>query len=164
MGKGLTVDGQIVEVPDDMFDIVNEITSRWPNLWVQYANPEHPTAAGRLGPCLGDAPFRIMERTQEGPKVVFSVWQLDQSVIDRLHLMNAANIDVFDEVEKHNAKLKADLQNEAEESFGEGAELHESAIKHFADGKLKFKYKNEHGEKRVISEDYTGRDQSRTVL
>lgn len=164
MARGLTVTGEIVEVPEDLFRIRDEIEDRWPNLWVTYLNPDHATSSARLGPCLGDPPFQIWERTKTGPQLVFSVWKLDQSVIDRLHLMNGANVDVFAEVEKNNAALRRKAQQEAEESFAEGSDQARSALSHFAKGKIEFKYTNEHGEKRVIRHGQHGSDRSRSVL
>jgi len=162
MGKGLTVTGEIVEVPDDLFDIVGEITYRWPNLWVQYANPDSPV--NKRGICLGDAPYRIMERTPNGPVPVFSFWKLDHSVIDRLHMLNSANVDVLAEMDKANAKLKADMQTKAAEELAESADMAQSTLKHFGKGKIKFSYTNEHGEKRVIVDGLNGPDRKTKVL
>jgi len=156
MGKGLTVQGELVEVPDGLFDIVGEIESRWPNLWVQYCNPDHATSSKRVGPALGDAPFRIMERTQGGPVVVMTAWKLDQAVIDRLHLLNSANVDVLAEIDKANAKLRKDMETEREESFSEAADTSKVVLKHFAAGKVTFNYTNDAGEKRIIREGYNG--------
>lgn len=156
MARGLTVTGEIVEVPEDLFRIRDEIESRWPNLWVTYLNPDTPTTAKRVGPCLGDAPFIIWERTQQGPRQVMSVWQLDQSVIDKLHLMNSANVDVLAEIDKHNDKLRRDMERENEEMLAEGRDMSASALSHFGKGKIEFKYTNDHGEKRVIRDGQNG--------
>jgi hypothetical protein len=164
MAKGLAPNGDIVEVPEDLFRIRDEIEARWPNLWVTYLNPDHPTSAKRVGLALGDAPFAIWERTSEGPRFVLSVWKLDQSVIDKLQLVNGANGDVLERIEKENAKLRKDLTREHEEVFAEGADMMKSMIRRFGEGKLQFSYTNEHGEKRVVKEGYNGRDRKTKVL
>lgn len=156
MGKGLTVTGEVVEVPDDMFNIVREIGDRWPNLWVVYANPDSKTSSGKLGPCLGDAPFQVWERTKTGPQHVMDVWKLDQSVIAHLSMINGANVDVQAEMEKHNAKLRREHERQQEEDLAQGADEAATVLRHFGKGKLEFKYTNTHGEKRVIRDGQNG--------
>lgn len=141
---GLLANGDLVEVPGDMFRIKREIEERWPRLRIQYLDPD------RAG--IADPPYRVVEMTANGPVQVMAVWELDQSVIDRLHLMNSANIDVLAEIEKANAKKKADEKKAEDEKFSEGADFIATAVEHFGRGKLEFKYTNEAGQKRVIKD------------
>jgi hypothetical protein len=141
---GMTSDGELVEVPGDMFRIKDEIESRWPRLKVQYLDPD------RAG--IQDPPYRVVEMTREGPRQVLAVWELNQAVIDRLHLMNSANIDVLAELEKHNAKKKEAEKKAQDEHFAEGADMISSVVDHFGKGKLEFKYTNKEGQKRVIKD------------
>lgn len=164
MALGMTVHGEFVEVPGDMFRIKDEIESRWPNLWVTYLNPDSSTSPQKIGIALGDAPYAIWERTREGPRLVMKVWKLDQSVIDKLHLVNGANGDVLDMIEKENARLRRQQDQEHEEVFGEGADLTKSILKRFGEGKINFSYTNEHGEKRVVTDGHNGRDRKTKVL
>jgi hypothetical protein len=85
-------------------------------------------------------------------------------VIDKLQLVNGANGDVLERIEKENAKLRKDLTREHEEVFAEGADMMKSMIRRFGEGKLQFSYTNEHGEKRVVKEGYNGRDRKTKVL
>lgn len=155
MAYGLMPDGSLAEIPGDLFGIVEEINFRWPSLTVQYLNPERAN--------IGDAPYRIVENTPNGPMFVCSVWELDRRLIDRLHLMNSANVDVVKELEKHNAKVKKAEQAKAEETLGEGADLARSAVEHFGKGKIKFEYTNDAGQKRVVTE-YGAKDKTTEVL
>lgn len=164
MAKGLTVTGEVVEIPGDMFRVVDEIQSRWPNLWVTYLNPDHCTSPGKVGPCLGDAPYQIWERTEQGPRHIMDVWKLDQSVIDRLHASDGSKYDILAEIDKHNAKVKKAEQDKKNEELAEGQDMSASALGHFAKGRIEFHYTNEHGEKRVIKDGYAGPDRSRKVM
>lgn len=144
MAQGLLHDGTVAEVPGDMFRVVEEIRFRWPNLRVLFLNPER---AGVL-----DAPYKIVEMTQNGPMFVMDVWELDQRVIERLHLANGANVDVDKLVQEHNAKVRAEEKRKAKEELEDSTDKLATAIKHFDKGKLEFKFVNEHGQKRVVNE------------
>lgn len=144
MAHGLLHDGSVAEIPGDMFRVVEEIQFRWPNLRVLYLNPER---AGVM-----DAPYKIVEMTKNGPMFVMDVWELDQRVIERLHLANGANVDVEKVIEKHNAKLKAEKERKAKEELADSSDKLATIIKHFDKGKMDFKYVNDHGQKREITE------------
>lgn len=144
MARGLLPDGTLAEVPGDMFRIVEEIHFRWPNLRVLYLNPER---AGVL-----DAPYKIMEMTQTGPMFVMDVWELDQRVVEKLHMINGANVDVQKELEKFNAVVKAAEDKRKEDELADSSDKLATAIKHFDKGKLTFKYTNDRGQKRVVTE------------
>lgn len=61
------------------YEIVRKIQEYDPNLRVQYLDPERASD-------LTDAPYRILELCPDGiPRVVFTVWELDERVIERLH-------------------------------------------------------------------------------
>lgn len=61
------------------YEIVRKIQEYDPNLRVQYLDPERASD-------ITDAPYRILEICPDQiPRVVFSVWELDERVIERLH-------------------------------------------------------------------------------
>ena len=157
MARGLLPDGTVAEVPGDMFGVVEEILYRWPNLRVQFLNPE---VAG-----VGDAPYRIIERTADGRELpVMDVWELDQRVIENLHLANGANVDVNKLVEEHNARVKREEKRVAQEELEDSSDKLKTALEHFGKGKLEFKYTNDEGQKRVVREDGRRRDVTTKVL
>lgn len=141
---GQLANGELVEVPGDIFRIKDEIESRWPRLRLQYLDPD------RAG--IGDPPYRVVELTATGPVQVLAVWELNQSVVDRLHLMNSANIDVLAEIDKHNRKKKEADKKAQDEHFAEGSDMLSTAVNHFGKGKLEFHYTNEAGQKRIIKD------------
>lgn len=155
MAYGRMPDGSIAEIPGDMFGIVEEIAFRWPNLKVQFLNPQRAN--------IEDAPYRVVEMTPNGPRTVCDVWELDRRLIDRLHLMDSAKIDVLGALEAHNAKAKANETAKRDEYLGQGSDLIKSTVTQFGKGKLEFNYTNEAGQKRVITE-HGAKDKTTEVL
>ena len=139
--------GELAEVPDDLLGIVKEIYRLWPNLRVQYLDPD------RAG--LSDPPFRIVEMTQQGPVQVMAVWCLDQTVLDKLHMSNGQKFDIEALVDKENAKIKAAQEAKNQEELGAASDLLVSMQNQFNKGKMAFQYTNDVGEKRVVREDGT---------
>jgi len=137
--------GELAEVDDDLFGIVSEIKRLWPNLTVQFLDPD------RAG--LSDPPYRIVEHTINGPVQVMALWSLDSTVLDKLHMSNSQRVDIEALVDKENAKVKAAEKAKTEEDNAQGADIAASIMNHFNHGKLEFNYTNEHGEKRVVRED-----------
>lgn len=65
------------------YEIVRKVQEYDPNLRVQYLDPERASD-------ITDAPYRIIEMCRDGlPRIVFSVWELDERVIERLHRADA---------------------------------------------------------------------------
>lgn len=136
--------GELAEVDDDLFGIVNEIRFRYPNLKVQFADPS------RCG--IGDPPYRIVERTAGGDVQVLAVWSLDRRTLDQLELMNSHNVDINKLVDETNAKVKKEKEYATEQTNLEGTDMLTSMINHFQKGKLKFNYRDADNEKHVVSE------------
>lgn len=68
--------GEFME--EDAYGIVRRIMEYDPNLRVQYLDPERASD-------ITDAPYRILEMCPDGiPRVVFTVWELDERVVERL--------------------------------------------------------------------------------
>jgi hypothetical protein len=156
MVKAINPLGELVEVPSDLFKIKDEIEYRWTNLKVQYLDPD------RAG--VVDPPYRIIEMTPTGTVQVLAVWELNPLVVDQLHMMNShAGIDVQAELEKHNAKVKANKAYEHDQVNSERAEISASAISHFGKGKIQFNYTNDTGEKRIIQEGHSGAKETKVL-
>lgn len=158
MPAGINRFGEVVEVPGDLFKIAEEVVERWPNLRIQYLDPDRAS--------VGDAPYRVVEYTQNGPVVVCDVWQLDQSLITKLMMSDASKFDIQKDIEKHNAKVKEAERKKVDEAFAEGADHIKSATEHLRKGKLEFRYTNQHGQKRIIRDEKDGgnRDNRSKVL
>lgn len=136
--------GELAEVDDDLFGIVNEIRFRYPNLKVQFADPS------RCG--IQDPPYRIVERTAKGDVQVLAVWSLDRRTLDQLALMDSHNVDIQKLVEETNAKIKKEQEYKTDQENLEGADVVTSMINHFQKGKIEFKY-DKGTEKRIVREE-----------
>lgn len=89
-------DGTIME--RDVLRIAERITEYDPNLVIQYLDPAR-------GGDLTDAPYRIAERCPDGMvRTVFSVWTLDESVLERIY--NA-------DTQRHSIQQILDVKNQA---------------------------------------------------
>lgn len=70
-------DGSWIE--HDVLNIVEKVQAYDPNLKVQYLDPA-------LADDITDAPYRILEKCPDGNwRVVFTVWELDERVLERLY-------------------------------------------------------------------------------
>jgi hypothetical protein len=129
----------------DMLGVVGEIQYRWPNLRVQYLDPD--SAKG-----LVDAPYQIVERTRDGrERVVLQVWAMDQTVLDKLHMMDQANVDVQKLYDDQVAKAKAERDAKKAEESGKAQDLLATGAKHLSSGKLRFTFRDEEsGDLRVV--------------
>jgi len=129
----------------DMLGVVEEIQYRWPNLRVQYLDPSR--ASG-----IVDAPYQIVERTQDGrERVVLQVWNMDRSVLDKLHMMDQANVDVQKLYDDQVAKAQAEKDAKKAEEAGVNQDLLATGMKHLSSGKLRFTFRDEEsGDLKVV--------------
>lgn len=113
-----------VYVEEDTLRIVERIQDYDPNLVVKYLDPDR-------GGELGDPPYRIMERCPDGfERLVFGVWVLDESVIQRIFAADTQRHDIMARLESHNAKTKADqLRRYKEDVLGEAQEMVKAVIR-----------------------------------
>lgn len=129
----------------DMLGVVEEIQYRWPNLRVQFLNPD-------FAKDLVDAPYQIVERTQDGrERIVLQVWNMDRSVLDKLHMMDQANVDVQKLYDDQVAKAKAEKDAKKAEESGANQDLLATGMKHLNSGKLRFTFRDEEsGDLKVV--------------
>lgn len=121
-------DGSLIE--RDVLGIVQSISERYgQRVRIQYLDPNQ--IAG-----ISDAPYRILEYVQETDtvpahyEVLFSVWQLDQRVLDQLALMDThKNFSILAEMDKEYEREQRRIQKEADDQFEEALELSKAAFR-----------------------------------
>lgn len=90
------VDGMWVE--NDALRIAERISEYDPNLRVQYLESEAK---------LGDPPFRIVEHCKDGKdRVLFSVWTLDERVLQRIMVVDTHRSNVSELLIIKNSQLR----------------------------------------------------------
>lgn len=137
--KAITHLGEIVEVDDDVMGIVNEIRRLWPDLRVQYLDPDRFAD-------LTDSPYIIVD--QMGRKVL-GVWQLDKRVLEQLSLRDKSQKELQKLFDKEEAKAKKEREDKEQELRDEKKDV----LKHvFSSPKGTYSFKNEQGEKVIISD------------
>lgn len=103
----------VLREQDDVFRVVEQVRAYDPNLDVAYLDPDKGT--------ISDAPYVIVEHCRDGKtRVLFSVWQLDSSVMDRIYAADTTKFDVQGAIDKNNKKAR-------EEALKKGAGLFEEA-------------------------------------
>ncbi len=113
--------GQFVE--QDVLNIVEKIREYDPNLCVQYLDPDVYSS-------LTDAPYRIMELCPDGNlRLVFSVWQLDERVLEKLYASDTFRHNILAELDKSNAKVKEAEQRRYREEMEEGMDIAKHVLK-----------------------------------
>lgn len=129
---------------EDNLKIVKEIYDRWPNVRVKCLDPDQ-------FPDLTDKPYLITEICQDGQeRIIFGVDELDQRVIDHLYKIDQVNINPLESLDEIAAKAQKEKEAKEEEDRAARVDLITVGTKHFSRGKLKFKFTNEDGEKKVV--------------
>lgn len=114
-------DGAIVE--RDVLGIVEKITEYDENLRVQYLDPSS-------GADFSDAPYRIVEVCPDGKvREVFSVWALDEKVLERIYAADTQRIDVLTALNNHNALLRKERERRYEEKKLEAQDIVSHVLK-----------------------------------
>ena len=133
-----------VIVHRDVLNIVDKIRAYDENLEVQYLDPDR-------FPEFGDAPYRIVERCKDGfTRLVFSVWELDERVLERLYKADTARVDVMANLDANNARVKTEANRRfKEEILSEAHDIMKSAMK----APTTFKFKNNDGELVTLEDD-----------
>jgi hypothetical protein len=148
-----TIDDLLAANPDsvladqrDVFRIVEEIRRIDPNLDVAYLDPD------RVGESLFDAPYAVYERCRDGvPRLLFSVWKLDDSVIDRVRQADTLAFDINGAVERANQRTREEIQKRGKERMAEGGDI----VKHvLANPKTTYSFPSSTGEVVTLQDDY----------
>lgn len=90
-----------------------------------------------------DAPYIIIEWRNGVAHHVFSVWELNESVKQRVLAADLKYVDVEAEMEKHNAKVRKEIAQKGRESFAEARDIIEHAA---ANPKTSYSFANTEGE------------------
>lgn len=123
-----------VLVERDVWNVVEQIRAYDPNLRVKYLED--------FGG-ISDAPYIITEMCRDGvERLVFSVWELDQRVLDRLHFADSGRVNILAAIDKKNAAVKADQNRRYRDSMDEANDI----AKHvFSSPKGRYSFPNEKG-------------------
>lgn len=114
-GSFVQIEGATVE--RDVLGIIAEIQRRWPELKIQYLNPDRTSEPG-------DAPWRIVETCKDGvDRLVCSVWQLDNRVIDRIHAADMLNPGFLAKIDAQNAAVRLNMERRFREEMDEAKDV-----------------------------------------
>jgi len=132
-----------VYVENDVLGVVEEIQRRFPTLDVQFLDP-------RRFPELTDAPYRIIEHCPDGfDRILFSTWQLDNRVIDRIYAADTSRGNILDRIDQNNTRVREGEQRRFQERLDEAADLAAHVLK----AGTTYSFKNTDGELIVLRDD-----------
>lgn len=126
------------------FEIVKELYSRFPSIRVKVLDPDRASE-------LTDKPYIITELCQDGvERILMRVDRLDSNLINYLYSIDQEFNDIELAVEKAIQKATKEREAKEAEEANQAQDLVAVGVKHFNKGKLAFRYKDEHGDKKVI--------------
>lgn len=112
-----------VYVERDTLHVVERIMEYDPNLRVKYLDPDR-------GGELGDPPYKIFERCPDGhERLVFSVWTLDERVLERLWAADTQRHDIVNVLGITNARARGNLTRRFQEEREAAKDIVEAIIK-----------------------------------
>ena len=105
-GDFVMLDGNVVE--RSALYLVEKIKDINPDLEVLCLDPAYAES-------LNEEPFMICERVGDQVYKIFGVWELDDSVLERIHLSDTKRIDVFNNMVKMENQQKLDNERRYKE-------------------------------------------------
>lgn len=112
----------ILKEHNDVLRIVDKIRDYDPNLDVAYLDPDKGSIA--------DAPYAVFEWCPDGvPRLVLSVWELNDSVMDRIIAADTTKFDVQGAIDLNNARVRKEIEDRKKERMGEAKDI----VKHVVD-------------------------------
>lgn len=107
--------GALVE--SDVLGVVTEINRRWPNLRVQYLDPDSSFG-------VVEAPYQIIETSEKDGReyVVKQVWELTTETIRELEAINTHNVDLDWVINEANRKARLRQDKEWKDSIADANE------------------------------------------
>jgi hypothetical protein len=136
-----------VYVEQDVLNIVDKIRAYDPNLKVKFCNPELAET--------GDAPYKIVEVCSDGiERIVFSVWQLDDKVMERLYAADNSRTNVLVDIHNNNLLAKKIEERRYQEEKEEDRDLIASYLK---SPKGQYSFRRRQDDALVIVDDQEGR-------
>ncbi len=122
--------------------VVKEIYERWPNVRVKYLDPDHVAAPN-------DKPFMVLEVIEGKEHIIFTCDSLDARVIEQLKRNDQHHVDLEEVFRRETEKIQKAEEYKEEQESGAIQDLVVTGIKHFNRGKLKYRWTDEYGEKKV---------------
>jgi hypothetical protein len=108
-------DGMLIE--EDTLKIVERIHEYDANLSVRYLNPA-------VRDSVGDAPYAIFERCTDGlDRLVFAVWQLDNTVLERIWQADSTKHDILKRMTDSNMKIDNNSRRKYQEEREEAHDI-----------------------------------------
>lgn len=122
-----------VYVERDVLNVVEKVKEYDPNLSIKYCEPYNALPT--------DAPYKLVERCRDGiERVVFDIWELNGSILDRLLDADTMKHNVFVDMEGHNLIVR-ERENQR---YKETLELaHDVTVSMLKSPKHKWSYKDE---------------------
>ena len=112
-----------VYVERDTLHIVERVLEYDPNLRVKYLDPDR-------GGELGDPPYKIFELCPDGhERLVFSVWILDERVLERLYAADTQKNNILLRLDGTNAAARQDATRRFQEQRDSALDIVHSVMK-----------------------------------
>lgn len=106
-----------VDVHNDVLRISEKIVEYDPNLVLKFLDPG-------LSEDINDAPWALFEKCKDGvERLVFYIWELNDTVLERLYLADMQKHDIQARLEKKNAQARKDRQRRYQEQRDEARDL-----------------------------------------
>ena len=122
-----------VYVEHDVLNIVEKVKEYDPNLSIKYCEPYNAEPT--------DAPYKLVELCRDGAeRVVFDIWTLDGSILDRLYDADTQKNNVFVDMEGKNLIVRERENQRYKETL---ALAHDVTVSMLKSGKHKWTYKDE---------------------
>jgi len=134
-----------VLVERDVLNIVEKIRAYDPNLEIQFLDPAK-------GADMYDAPYRIVEKCRDGfQRVVFTVWKLDETVLERIYQADSARSDILARLDANNARVRMEQNRRFREDII--GEAHDIAVHLLKNPSTTYSFHNTEGEVVKIEDD-----------
>lgn len=132
----------------EFFDFVKAMKEHDDNLELACLNPDMAE--------LGDEPFVILERCRDGNlRKVFGVWEINESVLDRIRMCDSNRIDILAMIDKENAARERETMRRYRDKAEENKAIVESAVRNMGEReRSSYSWKDkETGEKVIVHAD-----------
>lgn len=137
-------DGSLIE--RDVLNVVEKIREYDSNLRVKYVDPARAE--------FGDAPYKVTEICRDGiERVVFSVWKLDETILDRLRAADTAVNNVLLSVDNTNLLAEKQENQRYKEQMGEAKDI---LISYLSSPKQRWSFKDPVTENKVMIDSSEG--------
>lgn len=133
-GEFVMVDGNIVE--RQMLYLVEKIKDYDPNIEVVCLDPDRADNPF-------EEPFLICERVGDQLLKIFGVWELNDSVLERIFQADSKRFDVEAEITKHNQKIRDEQTRRYQEIREQKKDIVASAIEAFEKEKSSYSFTRE---------------------